>query len=83
MKSCPYCGGQYPDDVVICAIDHRELEDLKESPQTTKSTPVLSVLCPACGVSDDYTPVVELRGSFSWGTYLAGGLFGVLFQNAG
>lgn len=25
MKTCPYCGKQYPDDVVICAIDGEAL----------------------------------------------------------
>ncbi len=38
--------------------------------------------CPACGAVDDYAPTVELRGSFNWLVFLAGGLFAVLFRNA-
>lgn len=39
--------------------------------------------CPVCGAFDGYKPAVELRGSFSWLIFLAGGLFAVLFRNAG
>jgi len=39
--------------------------------------------CPACGAEGGYTPTVELRGSFSWPVFLAGGIFAVLFRNAG
>jgi hypothetical protein len=43
---------------------------------------VSGVRCPACGAVD-YSPTVELRGSFSWPVFLAGGIFAVLFRNAG
>jgi hypothetical protein len=26
MKTCPYCGAEYPDDTVECAIDHTPFE---------------------------------------------------------
>jgi hypothetical protein len=26
MKTCPYCGAEYPDDAVECAIDHTPFE---------------------------------------------------------
>ena len=39
--------------------------------------------CPVCGAADDYTPTIELRGSFSWTVFFAGGLLAVLFRNAG
>ena len=26
MKKCSYCGAEYPDDAVICAIDHTPFE---------------------------------------------------------
>ncbi len=28
MKTCPYCGKEYPDDATVCAIDGRALPDL-------------------------------------------------------
>jgi len=79
MKDCPYCGKQYPDDAVVCPLDQQPLGGPAESHQ--KRVP--AVLCPACGASDDYTPTVELRGSFSWPVFFAGGLLAVLFRNAG
>jgi hypothetical protein len=27
MKTCPYCGGEYPDEAVICSIDGEPLSD--------------------------------------------------------
>jgi hypothetical protein len=27
MKTCPYCGKQYPDSAVVCPIDHQSLEN--------------------------------------------------------
>jgi len=41
------------------------------------------VTCPQCGAVDDFTPVVELRSSFSLPVFLFGGLIAVLFRNAG
>jgi hypothetical protein len=26
MKKCSYCGAEYPDDAVVCAIDHTALD---------------------------------------------------------
>ncbi|HEY3762498.1 MAG TPA: DUF2007 domain-containing protein [Verrucomicrobiae bacterium] len=26
MKTCPYCGAEYPDDTTICAADHTPLD---------------------------------------------------------
>jgi hypothetical protein len=39
--------------------------------------------CPRCGATNGFTPAVELRGSFSWFAFFAGGLLAVLFRNAG
>jgi hypothetical protein len=39
--------------------------------------------CPSCGATSGFAPAVELRGSFSWFVFLAGGIFAVLFRNAG
>lgn len=39
--------------------------------------------CPKCGAVDDYAPAVDLRGSFSWLVFFAGGILAVLFRNAG
>lgn len=27
MKTCPYCGAEYPDDAVMCTIDHTPFEE--------------------------------------------------------
>jgi len=83
MKACPYCGEQYPDEAVVCSIDGQPLGGPAESRQKASGMPGTSVLCPACGASDGYTPTGELRGSFSWPVFLAGGFLAVLFRNAG
>ena len=38
MKKCSYCGAEYPDDAVICAIDHTPFERPAEQPAEA-STP--------------------------------------------
>ncbi len=83
MKICPYCGKQYPDDALLCSIDRQPLEGIAESPQRISKAPVPKVQCPACGASDDYTAAIELRSSFSWPVFFAGGIWAVLFRNAG
>jgi hypothetical protein len=32
MKSCPYCGKEYPDDATICSIDGESLRDKNPQP---------------------------------------------------
>jgi hypothetical protein len=32
MKTCPYCGAEYPDDAVMCTIDHTPFEQLSKPP---------------------------------------------------
>jgi len=83
MKACTYCGAKYPDDAVVCPIDSHSLNNLTEAEGEVGQSPPPKFLCPACGVADDYTPTVELRGSFSWLVFFAGGLLAVLFRNAG
>jgi hypothetical protein len=83
MKSCPYCGEQYSDDAVACAIDGQPLCDPTEARPKPKERAAPRVHCPACGAADDYQPTVELRGSFSWLLFLAGGIPAVVFRNAG
>jgi hypothetical protein len=79
MKTCPYCGKQYPDDAQICAVDQQPLEARAESQE-----PALAQgICPQCGTPDDFTHVVDPHRSFNWLTFLLGGLIAVIFQNAG
>jgi hypothetical protein len=83
MKPCPYCGAQYSDDVAACPTDGHQLDGPVESQKDSSGTAAPRVRCPACGAGDDYAPTVELRGSFSWLVFFAGGLFAVLLRNAG
>ena len=83
MKSCGYCGAKYPDEASVCAVDGQSLDSWTE-PQVAASKPRPGrFLCPACGAADDYRPAIELRGSFSWGVFFAGGLLAICFRNAG
>lgn len=79
MKECPYCGKQFPDDTLVCPVDQQPLEAAAELRRKYPR----GVRCPACGAPDDYSRTVELRGSFSWPVFFAGGLLAVLFRNAG
>jgi len=51
--------------------------------QSNASSPQRGNRCPGCGAVGDYSPAVELRGSFSWPVFIVGGFFAVLFRNAG
>ena len=67
----------------MCPIDGHSLDGAVESgKEVTGESSIPRVLCPACGAADDYTSTVELRPSFSWAAFLAGGIFAVLFRNA-
>jgi hypothetical protein len=39
MKKCSYCGAEYPDDAVICAVDHTPFERPAGLPGTEASEP--------------------------------------------
>lgn len=75
MKSCSYCGASYPDEVMVCPVDRHPLGE----PAATKR----KVNCPHCGSTDDYTFTVEARGSFNLPVFVLGGIFAVMFRNAG
>jgi hypothetical protein len=79
MRTCSYCGKQYPDDVLVCAVDQQPLAEAADL-QTQVSA---SVACPQCGATDEFTPVIDARGSFSLPAFLFGGLIAVMFRNAG
>jgi hypothetical protein len=37
MKKCSYCGAEYPDDAVVCAIDHTALDSPPPLPEKQHS----------------------------------------------
>lgn len=39
MKKCSYCGAEYPDDAVRCAIDHTPFETPAEPPPSSEPPP--------------------------------------------
>ena len=82
MKACLYCGAQYPDDVLVCPVDQHALGNPAEAKPPGRIDPA-GTICPGCGVSGDYTFVVEPRSSFSLLAFLGGGLPAVFFRNAG
>src|ERR1051325_1896961 len=83
MKSCPYCGAQYPDDAVFCRADGHSLGASTPNQPPSTDASMADIRCPSCGAADDYAPTLELRGSFSWLVFMAGGLLAVIFRNAG
>ena len=83
MKFCRYCGARYPEDAITCPIDGNALDDSRKAHISPTKATSRRASCPACGTAGDYTPVVQLRSSFSWIAFLAGGLFAVIFRNAG
>jgi uncharacterized membrane protein YvbJ len=82
MKSCSYCGKQYPDDFVTCPIDGTSLGNSDGMNQKIKIS-AQKRTCPACGAVEDYSSAIELRSSFSWPIFFVGGLLAVMFRNAG
>jgi hypothetical protein len=39
MKKCSYCGAEYPDDAVMCPVDHTPLERPAEPPPPEPKKP--------------------------------------------
>jgi uncharacterized Zn-finger protein len=80
MKSCPYCGAQYPDDLEVCPLDAQPLVGLAA---TRVADGASKIICPQCGAADDYTVTVQPHRAFSWGIFFLGGLLAVMFRNGG
>lgn len=82
MKPCPYCGAQYPDAADTCSVDGHKLSEPPNAELGQTAPQAEKACCPACG-AEDYSRAVDLRGSFSWPLFFAGGVFAVVFRNAG
>lgn len=82
MKICRYCGKEFPPETEVCPFDRHPLEGLREGAIQTRASPP-RVVCPKCGAAGDFSDVVGTHASFSWPAFLAGGIFAVLFLNAG
>ncbi len=77
MKTCGYCGRANDAAAETCGGCGTAL------PADTLAPQPGALSCPACGASGDFKPAVELRGSFNWLAFLAGGILAVMFRNAG
>lgn len=62
MRTCPYCGAEYPDDTVVCPIDQRALTDSKikwdDSPFGTQAKPLRKVLVKIGAAGLAYLPMI-------------------------
>jgi hypothetical protein len=80
MKSCPYCGARYADNVAVCPADQHQLTVATESkPETGGSQEI----CPGCGAVNDYRFTVEPRRSFGLLAILGGGILAYAFLKSG
>lgn len=81
MSKCSYCGRENDDAAITCIGCHTPLKEsiTQSAPTARRST----VICPKCGAPDSYTQAIELRSSFNLGVFLLGGIWAVIFRNAG
>ena len=80
MRICSYCGHENESSLVKCGQCGTELAVAPVTALPASRKP--GVVCPACGVADQYKDVIPLRGSFSVAAYFFGGILGVIFLNA-
>jgi ribosomal protein S27E len=66
--------------MMVGVLDQQPLIGKAESPGEVAPP---KVTCPQCGATDDFTQVIDARGSFSIPAFLLGGLIAVFFRNAG
>ncbi len=60
MKKCPYCGKEYPDDVVRCLIDDEPLSGGEQPPPPPESETDTSAAPPASEAAVNLLPAVVL-----------------------
>jgi hypothetical protein len=81
MSKCSYCGRENDGAAIACVECRTPLTE-----GTTQSAPGARrsrVTCPKCGAPDSYTQAIELRSSFNVGVFLLGGIWAIIFRNAG
>ena len=61
MKKCSYCGAEYPDDAVKCAVDET-LFDLTAGPPPPENDLVTLVSCPTLVAADTIACVLRAAG---------------------
>jgi hypothetical protein len=59
MKTCSYCGAEYPDDAVMCAIDQTPLESNNPAPAPPPAEPQSSDEVQPVPSPQDETPAPE------------------------
>jgi hypothetical protein len=80
VKICSYCGRENGSNLTHCGQCGMELAERQGG--VVRSKPKPAVVCPACGVADDYKAAIALRGSFNWAVFFLGGFLAVIFHNA-
>jgi uncharacterized Zn-finger protein len=86
MKTCPYCGKEFPDHATVCPIDQTPL--IAKPPPAYAAAAIPAGVeavnpCPACGALTGHKPILKLGSSFSWTALFGGGILAVMLLNAG
>ena len=72
MKTCSYCGKQYPDSVMVCAADQQPL--FAEGKASRK------IVCPQCGESENLQKLQQSSDVLRMFAVVFGGLLATILR---